>query len=426
MAPNKLPGSQRKGHRREGYRRNDRPTTRVNRHQQRVIDYLMEENRVLRQQLNGRRLRLTDDQRRRLAVRAKVLGRKVLGKVAGIVTPDTILRWYRRLVAKKYDGSRKRGPGRPRTRTDIAELVRRVANENPSWGYTRLRDALRHLGHEIGRNTIKRILLDHGMEPAPERKRQPSWKPFIKAHLGEISAADFCTVEVLKLLGLVRYSVFFVMDIRTRRVEIAGITCNPCGSWMQQIARNLTDCEEGFLLSMRYIILDRDPLYTAGYRRFLKDSGVSAVRLPAMSPDLNAFAERFVLSAKSECIDRIVPLGEDHLRRAIGTYAEHYHGERHHQGLGGELISPSPTDVASLPRPGPLAHERAHGASSNSASSSSTAAVSSASRVGRGRADSPSALVQSRRIIIGEPSGNRTTKCPLQLRRTTNSSPTSG
>jgi hypothetical protein len=141
----------------------------VNRSQQRVIDYLLEENRVLREQLGSRRIRLDDNQRRRLAIKGKAVGRKILVQIASIVTPDTILRWYRRLVAKKYDGSKKRFPGRPRTKKDIVELVLTVAKDNPTWGYTRIRDALSHLCHDIGRNTIKRILLEHGIEPAPER-----------------------------------------------------------------------------------------------------------------------------------------------------------------------------------------------------------------------------------------------------------------
>jgi putative transposase len=201
----------------------------VNRHQNQVIDYLMEENRVLRDQIGGRRLRLTDHERRRLAVKGNVLGRKVLRDVAGIVTPDTIFRWYRRLVARKYDGSKNRGSGRPRTATDISELVVRMARENPGWGYTRIRDALRHLGHEIARNTVKRILFDNGLEPAPERGRKVSWRTFINSHLGEIAGADFFSVEVPTLRGLVRYMVFFVIDLKTRRVEIAGICPSPEG-----------------------------------------------------------------------------------------------------------------------------------------------------------------------------------------------------
>jgi putative transposase len=156
----------------------------VNRGQQRVIEYLLEENRVLREQLGGRRLRLTDAQRRRLGVRAKALGRGVLGGVACIVTADTLLRWYRNLVARKYDGSQRRGQGRPPTRATLARLVVRMATENPSWGYTRIRGALRNLGHDLARSTIKRILTDAGVEPAPERGKRTSWATFLKAHWG--------------------------------------------------------------------------------------------------------------------------------------------------------------------------------------------------------------------------------------------------
>ena len=196
----------------------------VNRKQQKVIDYLLEENRVLREQLGGRRLRLNDDQRRRLAAKGKVLGRAMLRKLAGIVTPDTILRWYRQLIARKYDGSKRRGPGRPQTQQDIAELVIMMSKSNPTWGYTRLGGAMRNLGHELGRSTIKRILKDAGIEPAPERGSRTPWKTFLKAHWEAIAAADFFTVEVLTLFGVVRYHVLFVIELSTRRIEVAGIT----------------------------------------------------------------------------------------------------------------------------------------------------------------------------------------------------------
>lgn len=210
--------------------------------QNRVIDYLLEENRVLREQPGGRRLRLTDDWRRRLAMKGKAVGRKVLRRVSGVVTPDTILRWYRRLIARKYDGSKKRKkPGRPPTPQEIADLVVKMALVNARWGHTQIRDALHNLGHEISRNTVKRILLDHGIEPAPERGPKSSWRTFLRARLGVIAAADIFTVEVLTWRGLIRYSVLLVMDIKTRRVEIAGISCNPSSTWMMQIARNLTD-----------------------------------------------------------------------------------------------------------------------------------------------------------------------------------------
>jgi putative transposase len=217
----------------------------VNRSQQEVIEYLQEENRVLREQLGGRRLLFTDAQRRRLAARAKAIGRGGLFEISTLVTPDTLLRWYRRLIANKYDGSKNRAVGRPKTVGEIEELIVRMARQNSTWGYTRIRGALYNLGHEIGRNTIKRILLENGLDPAPLRGRTMSWETFLKAHWGAIAATDFFSVEVLTRVGLVRYFVLFVMDLQTRRIEIAGIAQQRDGEWMKQIARNLTDADSG-------------------------------------------------------------------------------------------------------------------------------------------------------------------------------------
>src|SRR5262245_35843468 len=315
----------------------------VNRQQQAIIGYLLEENRVLRAMNGSQRVRLTDDQRRLLAVKGKAVGRRRLAGIVGIVTPDTILRWYRTLVAKKYDGSPARRPGRPSTNADLVALVLRMAQENPTWGYTRVRGGLKALGHDVARNTIKAILKDHGIEPAPQRGASTPWKTFLAAHWDGLAAADFFTVEVLTLRGLVRYVVLFVMKLKTRTVEIAGITWQPDEAWMMQIARNLTAAGDGFLRGIEHIVLDRDPLYTAAFRRLLRDSGVTPVVLPAWSPNLNAYAERFVESAKSECLDRMVLLGEGHLRMAVREFAHHYHEEGPHQGLGNELITPPPT-----------------------------------------------------------------------------------
>ena len=310
----------------------------VNRGQQDIIEYLQEENRVLREQLGAKRLLFTDVQRRRLAAKARKIGRNGLFEIGTLVTPDTLLRWYRRLIAKKYDGSQARRAGRPKTAAEIERLILRMARDNPRWGYTRIRGALRNLGHEIGRNTIKRILLENGFDPAPLRKKGMSWETFLKAHWSAIAATDFFSVEVLTRTGLVRYFVLFIIDLQTRRVEIAGIARRPDGEWMKQIARNLTDAEDGFLNGARYLIHDRDPLFTDAFRELLKLSGVKTVKLPARSPDLNAYAERFVLSIRSECLDQIIPLGERHLRKAVREYTEHYHVERNHQGRGNELI----------------------------------------------------------------------------------------
>ena len=322
----------------------------INRGQQLIIDYLVDENRVLREQLQDRRIRLTDAQRRRLAVRAEALGRKALAGIACIVTPDTLLRWYRLLVARKYDGSRHRGPGRRVTPAELAQLVVKMAEQNPSWGYTRIRGALQNLGHELGRSTIKRILDEHGIDPAPERGTRTPWATFLEAHWGAIAATDFFTVEVLTRSGLVRYAVLFVIELETRRVHIAGLVQQPYGAWVEQIARNLTDAAGGFLRDARYLIHDRDPLYTEHFREILRAAGVRAVKLPARSPNLNAYAERFVRSIRQECLRRVIPLGEQHLREIVAEYVEHYHLERNHQGLDNELLTPLPANAN-----GPLA-----------------------------------------------------------------------
>ena len=317
----------------------------VNRSQQDVIEYLQEENRVLREHLGGRRLVFTDVQRRRLAARAERISRRTLSGIGPIVTPDTLLRWYRTLVARKYDGSKVRQAGRPRTKQVIEQLVVRMARDNPRWGYTRIRGALRNLGHQVGRNTIKRILAANGIQPASIRRKGMSWETFLKSHWGAIAATDFFNVEVLTSAGLIRYFVLFVIDLKTRRVKIGGIIPRPDRRWMKQVARGLTDAYDGFLAGSRYLIHDRDPLFTEEFRAILKAGGVRTVKLPAQSPDLNAFAERFVRSIKDECLSQIIPLGERHLRRAVAEYTEHYHLERNHQGLRNELIERSTLEL---------------------------------------------------------------------------------
>jgi transposase InsO family protein len=165
------------------------------------------------------------------------------------------------------------------------------------------------------------------------------WKTFLRAHFGVIAATDFFSVEVLSLGGLVRYVVWFVIDLESRRVHIAGLARHPHDAWIQQIARNLTDSVDGFLRGKRYLIHDRDPLFTDAFRAVLRAAGIECLKLPPRSPDLNSVAERFVLSLKSECLDKLVPLGERHLRFAISKFVEHYHLERNHQGLDNRLIT---------------------------------------------------------------------------------------
>ena len=305
-----------------------------------VIDYLLEENRVLREQIGPRRRRFTDEQRRLLAAKARTLGRRLLREFATIVTPDTLLAWHRTLIAKRYDGSTRRGPGRPPVMSEIRTLIVRMATENRGWGYTRIQGALANLNHDVSRGTIATVLREHGLEPAPDRLKKTTWTEFLKAQWDVLTAADFFTVDVWTGCGLTRFAVLFLIDLSTRRIHIAGVASEPDSAWMSQIARNVTDVGDGFLTAKRFLILDRDPRFTLAFRETLAAADVQVVRLPARSPNLNAYAERFVRSIKESCMDRLILVGEASLRRAVREFADHYHHERNHQGLGNKLIEP--------------------------------------------------------------------------------------
>ena len=313
----------------------------LQRHQQQVITYLLEENRILKAQLGGRRPRLTETERRRLAALAHPLGRTRLKEIATLVTPATLLRWYKRLIAQKFDGRRQRQKlGRPRVAAEIEQLVIRMAEENASWGYRRIQGALANLGHAIDKLTVRNILRRHHMEPAPQRRKAGlSWAQFLKMHWDVLAATDFFTVEGATWHGLVTYYVLVVMELSTRRVEIAGITPHPTAAFMQQCARQLTDPFAGFLLGKRYLLHDRDTKCTQAFDGLLKDSGVEPLVLPPWSPNLNAHCERFVRSIKEEALGQMIMLGERALYHVIQQYLTHYHMERNHQGLDNQLIT---------------------------------------------------------------------------------------
>ena len=233
----------------------------------------------------------------RLARKAHALGRKLLSELDTLVTPDTLLRWYRHLIARKLTYSHRPGPGRPRVMTTIVDLVIRMALENPSWGYTRIQGAMANLGHQVGRGTIANILKDNGIDPAPARDAHTRWSTFLKAHWECLTATDFLSVEVFTLKGMITYYLLFFIDLASRKVHVAGITPHPDNAWMTQIARNVTDTHDGFLRHTRYLI--------------------------------------FVRRAS--------------LQHAVTHYLTHYHAERNHQGLQNRLLHPAPAVVPSQP-----------------------------------------------------------------------------
>ena len=308
-------------------------------------EYLVAENRILKAQLKTP-LRLTDAERMTLAEIAYRLGRKALEDVANAVKPDTLRGWYRRLIARKFDGSKsRRYPGRPRIDDEIEQWVVRMAKENPDWGYDRIVGAMANLGYRLSDQTVGNILQRHGIPPAPERKRTTTWTDFIRVHMAVLAGTDFFTVEVLTLRGLVTYYVLFFIHLESRRVEVAGITRHPNEAWMKQIARNVTMDEWGFLKGRRYLIHDRDTKFTDSFRAIIKSGHVEPLKLPARSPNFNAYAERWVKSVKEEALSKLILLGEASLRRVLSEYLVHFHAERNHQGKGNVLLFPTATQA---------------------------------------------------------------------------------
>jgi putative transposase len=324
------------------------------------IEYLVAENRILRDQIQGR-MQLSDAERQTLAEIGAKLGKQALAEVANIVQPDTILGWNRKLAAEKFDGSKQRKSlGRPRVDKELEDWVVKMAKENRGWGYDRIAGALAELGYDISDQTVGNILKRRGIPTAPERKKTTTWREFIRSHLDMLWATDFFSTEVWTLGGLVTFYVLFFIKLDTREVHIAGVTANPNQQWMMQVARNLTMEEWGILKPGQYLIHDRDKKFCPAYTQLLDDAGVKRLPLPPRSPNLNAIAERFIRSVKSEALSQFILFGEKSLRHVLTEYLAHYHAERCHQGLGN--VIPLPTKHAANDREGPIqCHERLGG-----------------------------------------------------------------
>src|ERR1051325_9987113 len=221
-------------------------------------EYLVAENRILRSHL-PKRLRLSDEERSTLAEIGKRLGRKLLDQIALVAKPDTILAWYRRLVAKKFDAS---------VAPDVVKPVVQMARENPSWGYDRIVGALSNVGHKLSDQTVGNILRRHGIPPALKRQTNTTWKDFIASHMAVLAGADFFTVEVMTWRGLTTYYVLFFLHLESRRVSLAGISRHPTEEWMEQIARNAVDEDSRYLRQIRYVLHDRDSKFCASFREY--------------------------------------------------------------------------------------------------------------------------------------------------------------
>src|SRR3989475_5285226 len=242
------------------------------------------------------------------------------------VTPQTLLRWHRQLVQRKWTQPRRR-PGRPPLDDRVRQLVLRLGRENPRWGYSRIAGELLKLGLRVSSSTVRRLLIANGLEPAP-RRAGPSWRDFLRQQAASMLACDFFTVETISLR---RFYVLFFIELESRRVHLAGCTASPTGAWGAQQARHRSFT--GVFERMRFLIHDRDSKFTASFEEIFRSEGIRIIHIPIRAPQANAYAERFVRSVRAECLDWLLILGRRHLERVLRAYTVHYNRERPHRGL---------------------------------------------------------------------------------------------
>ena len=286
---------------------------------------LRHENQVLRRQLRGR-LRWDHADRLWLAALSRLVSRRRWPKVFP-VTPATLLRWHRDLVARKWDYTSQRRPGRPSTGTAVKALIIRMARENPAWGHRRIQGELARLGHAIAASTVWEILHAAGIEPAP-RRAWPTWREFLAGQAHAIIACDFLVVETVLLK---RLHVLVFIEHGTRRVHLAGVTAHPTGAWAVQQARNLAMDLDDRLGALRFLVHDRDPLFTTAFGEVFKAEGLRIVTTLPRTPRMNAICERVIGTLRRELLDRTLILSERHLDLVLREYLTHYNGHRPHQ-----------------------------------------------------------------------------------------------
>jgi putative transposase len=258
-----------------------------------------------------------------------------------LVTPATLLRWHRELVARRWSYPHRR-PGRPATSADVRELVLRLARENPGWGYRRIQGELVGLGIRIAASTVWAILREAGVEPVP-RRLDASWTEFLRRQAASILECDFLTVDTLFFK---RFYVLFVIELASRRVHLAGITTSPDGAWVAQQARNLLMRLDDEGTCPRFLIRDRDCKFTRDFDEVFRSEGIRVIKAPVRAPRARAHAERWVESLRRECLDRLLIVGRRHLEHVVREYALHYNTHRPHRSLDQRppLAKPPPID----------------------------------------------------------------------------------
>ncbi len=263
-----------------------------------------------------------------LAALSRCLPRAQWGRLP--VRPETLLRWHRELVRRKWAAfGRRRGPGRPPLAPELRALILRLARENPTWGYVRIRGELRKLGPAVAASTIQALLRRHRVPPAPQRAGR-SWSAFLRAHAAGLLACDFFTVETVRLQTL---HVLFFLEVRTRRVFVAGCTTHPTAAWVTQQARNLTWAVEAAGMRPTLLLRDRDAKFPPAFDAVFAGQAVRAIRTPVRSPQANAFAERWVGTVRRGCLDWLLILGPRHLEHVLREYVRHDNVARPHRAL---------------------------------------------------------------------------------------------
>ena len=307
---------------------------------------------VLRRQGPRPRLSWVD----RAVIAALALRLPPARRIGMLVTPGTMLRWHRRLVARRWTTESTR-PGRPPIRAGLRELVTRLARENPTWGYRRVHGELAGLGYQVAPSTVWSILRSAGLDPAP-RRSGPTWQEFLKAQAEGIVACDFFHVETITLQ---RLYVFFAVEHATRRVRILGVTAHPTGAWVTQQARNLLMDVDDAGRRLRFLIRDRDTKYTEAFDAVFAGAGADVITIPVRAPRANAICERFVGSVRRELLDRILIVNAAHARAALGEYETHFNAHRPHRALGQAApLRPLPP-VAADPTATVVRHDRLGG-----------------------------------------------------------------
>ena len=289
----------------------------------------------------------SEEQKRRLAHRGRKLNEYLLSVIEPTFAPGTVHGWYRELIAGKYDsigdGQRKRG--RKPVSAEIVEKILFFQEQNPDWGYDRITGTMRYLGYDVSATTIRKVLNDHGIVPDPERRKRGDWRQFIETQQYVAAATDFATVERVTEHGLIREHLLFFMDIGSREVWLGGIAHCPDGNWTAQVARNMCDMWEGFLLGKKYLIHDRDSLFNKRFDSMFESIGITIKRLPPFCPMMNARCENFIRALKTECLNKIIFTSRDQLRVAVKEYLEYWNHYRPHAGLDGRMIHPYDQDM---------------------------------------------------------------------------------